>query len=145
MGYSVYYHGEITVSPILTETDATIIRAVLEKERSEQTGPVFAAIAASPEPDLPWHTGLLQVSDDRSLILPEEDESRPGFGMWLGLLLDHFLSGRGYVLDGQVFWEGVDPEDRGTIFVKDNQVEVVEDLIFNAGPSWVQTTTSAMH
>lgn len=101
MGYSTYYSGEIAVSPALTEADAAIVRAVAEGERSEQTRAVFAAIAASPEPDLPWHTGLLTVSEDRSLLVPEEEESRPGFGMWLRLLLDHFLSARGYVLNGR--------------------------------------------
>ena len=69
MGYSMYYNGEIAVSSILTETDAAIVRAVVEGERSERTQAVFAAIAASPEPDLPWHTGLLMVSENRSLIL----------------------------------------------------------------------------
>ena len=136
MGYSMYYNGEITVSPILTETDAAIVRAVVEGERSEQTQAVFAAIAASPEPDLPWHTDLLTVSENRSLILPEEDESRPGFGMWLRLLLEHFLFPRGYVLNGQVSWEGEDPDDRGILFVKENVIEIVDDLTFNAGPSW---------
>ena len=136
MGYSMYYNGEIAVSPILTETDAASVRAVAEGERSEQTQAVFAAIAASPEPDLPWHTGLLTVSEDRTLIVPEEDESRSGFGMWLRLLLDYFLSARGYVLNGQVFWEGEDPDDRGTLYVKSNAIEIVDDLIFNAGPSW---------
>ncbi len=97
---------------------------------------MFAAIAASPEPDLPWHTGLLTVSENRSFILPEKDESRPGFAMWLRLLLEHFLSPRGYVLGGQVSWEGEDPDDRGTLYVKSNAIEIVDDLIFNAGPSW---------
>ncbi len=65
MGYSMYYNGEIAVSPILTETDAAIVRALVEGERSEETQAVFAAIAASPEPDLPWHTGLLiEIVDD---------------------------------------------------------------------------------
>jgi hypothetical protein len=39
-------------------------------------------------------------------------------------------------LEGEVTWEGEDRDDCGTIFVKDNQVEAVDDLIFNAGPSW---------
>jgi hypothetical protein len=56
--------------------------------------------------------------------------------MWLRLLIEHYLAPRGYVLEGEVTWEGEDRDDRGTIFVKDNQVEAVDDLIFNAGPSW---------
>jgi hypothetical protein len=56
--------------------------------------------------------------------------------MWLRLLLAHFLVPRGYVLNGEVRWESQDPDDRGCIFIKDNQLETVDDLIYNAGPSW---------
>ena len=52
------------------------------------------------------------------------------------MLLQHFISERGYVLDGQISWKGEDSENSGTIFVKDSEIEVVDDLIFNAGPSW---------
>jgi hypothetical protein len=51
-------------------------------------------------------------------------------------LIEHYLAPRGYVLEGEVTWAGEDRDDSGTIFVRDNQVEAVEDLIFNAGPRW---------
>jgi hypothetical protein len=132
----VYYSGEIAVSPALTESDAAVLRAVTNLERTDETQPFFAAVAASPEPDLPYHAGLLEISEDREFIVPEEDESRHGFRLWLKLVIEHFLAPRGYVLDGEVTWEGEDRDDSGTIFVKGNRVEAVDDLIFNAGPSW---------
>ena len=135
MGYGVYYNGEVTVTPALTEGDAAVLRAATNLDDTEKTRALFAAIAASPEPDLPHHGGLLEVSEDREFILPEQDESRHGFRMWLRLLIEHYLAPRGYVLEGEVTWEGEDRDDCGTIFVKDNQVEAVEDLIFNAGPN----------
>jgi len=136
VGYDVYYNGEVTVSPALTEGDAAVLRAATNLEDTEETRALFAAIGASPEPDLPRHGGLLQISEDREFILPEQDESRHGFWLWLKLMVEHYLAPRGYVLNGEVTWEGEDRDDSGTIFVKDNQVEAVEDLIFNAGPSW---------
>ena len=136
MGYDVYYNGEVTVTPALTEADAAVLRAAANREDTEETRAIFAAIAASPEPDLPGYAGLLEVSEDRECIIPEQDESRHGFRLWLKLLIDHYLAPRGYVLNGEVTWEGEDRDDSGTIFVKDNQVEAVEDLIFNGGPSW---------
>ncbi len=136
MGYDVYYNGEITVTPALTESDASVLRAAANREDTEESRALFAAIAASPESDLPHHAGLLAVSEDREFILPEQDESRHGFRMWLRLLIEHYLAPRGYVLHGEVTWEGEERDDCGTIFVKDNQVEAVDDLIFNAGPSW---------
>jgi hypothetical protein len=132
----VYYNGEIAVTPALTESDAAILRAVTNLERTDDTNAFFAAVAASPEPDLPYHAGLLEISEDREFIVPEEDESRHGFRLWLKLVIEHYLAPRGYVLNGEVTWEGEDRDDSGTIFVKDNQIEAVDDLIFNAGPSW---------
>jgi hypothetical protein len=136
MGYDVDYNGEVEVTPALAENDAVILRAVVNREQTDETRPIFAAIAASAEPDLPGHEGLLEVSEDRSRILPEDGESRHGVRMWLRLLLEHFLVPRGYVLNGEIWWEGQDPDDRGCIFIKDDQLETVDDLIFNAGPSW---------
>ena len=132
----VYYNGEIAVTPALTESDAAVLRAVTNLERTDETQPFFAAVAASPEPDLPYHAGLLEISEDREFIVPEEDESRHGFRLWLKLVIEHYLAPRSYVLNGEVTWEGEDRDDSGTIFVKDNEVEAVDDLIFNAGPSW---------
>jgi hypothetical protein len=136
MGYGVYYNGEVTVTPALTEGDAAVVRAATNLEDAEETRVLFAVIAASPEPDLPHHAGLLEISEDRKCILPEQDESRHGFRLWLKLIVEHYLASRGYVLNGEVTWGGEDRDDSGTIFVRDNQVEAVEDLIFNAGPNW---------
>jgi hypothetical protein len=136
VGYDVYYNGEVTVTPALTEGDAAVLRGATNLEDTDETRALFAAIAASPEPDLPHHAGLLEISEDRECILPEQDESRHGFRLWLKLVVEYYLAPRGYVLNGEVTWEGEDRDDSGTIFVKDNQIEAVEDLIFNAGPSW---------
>jgi hypothetical protein len=136
MGYSVYYSGEVEITPSLTEDDARTIRAFVNLEQTDETRPLFAAIAASSEPDLPGYASLLTVSEERDAILPEEGESRHGLRLWLKLLIEHFLDPRGYVLNGEVEWDGEDIEDRGRLFIKDNQLEDVEDVIFNAGPSW---------
>ncbi len=137
MGYPVYYNGEVRVTPPLTEEDAAVLLAVANLRQTEEARAVLAAIKASPEPDLPYHAGLLEVSEDRTCIVPEDDESRHGLRMWLLLLVEHFLGPRGYVLDGEIWWSADDDsEDRGCIYVKDNQVEAVDDLILNPGPSW---------
>ena len=105
MGYDVYYKGEIAVTPGLTESDAAVLRAVTNLERTDDTKAFFSAVAASPEPDLPYHAGLLEISEDREFIVPEEDESRHGFRLWLKLVIEHYLAPRGYVLEGEVIWE----------------------------------------
>lgn len=136
MGYDVYYNGEVRVAPPLTEEHAGLLRALVNFEQTEKTQAIIAAIAASPEPDLPGHAGVLEVSEDREYLLPEEGESRHGIRLWLRLLVQHLFVPLGYTLNGEVLWEGEDHDDSGGIFIKDNQIEAVDDLIFNPGPSW---------
>jgi len=136
MGYSVYYTGEVSVAPPLSEEHTAAVMALSKFERTDTTNPILAAIAASAEPDLPGYGGLLEVAGEGSLIVPEEGESRHGVRLWLRLLIEHFLGSLGYVLEGVIEWAGDDPEDRGCIFVSNNLVEAVDDLIVNAGPSW---------
>jgi hypothetical protein len=137
MSYDVFYNGEISVTPPMTEADAAIFAAIVKSERTEKTSFFFDAIAASEEPDLPYYGGLLELSEDGSKIIPEEGESNPGVGMWLRLLAKYFFASRGYSLDGSIWWTADDDvDDRGCIFAKGKQLEVIEDRIVNAGPSW---------
>ena len=89
-----------------------------------------------PEEDLPAYMDVFDISEDRTTILPEEDESTHGLRLCLMLLVEHFLAPLGYLLNGEVSWDADDVNDRGSIFVKDNLIEDVEDVIVNAGPSW---------
>jgi hypothetical protein len=137
MGYPVYYGGEVHITPPLGEEDATVLLAVANLEETEESRALFAAIKSGPEPDLPHYAGLLEVSEDRTCIVPEGEESRHGLRMWLRLLIEHMLGPRGYVLSGEIWWRaGDDSDDRGCIYVKENQLEAVDDFLFNPGPSW---------
>lgn len=136
MGYSVYYDGELEITPPLTEEHAAIVRDFAKGDRTELTEPIFAAIAASDDSGLPYSCGLFEVAEDRSGLVPEEDESRHGLSRWLRLLAKHFLAPSGYLLNGDVTWTTEQSDDRGSIFIKENEVEIVEDIIVNPGPSW---------
>ena len=83
MGYSVYYSGEIEIAPPLTEEHAEIVLDFSNHRRTEKTAPIFAAVAASAEPDLPGYSGLFELSEERDLILPDEFESSHGLRLWL--------------------------------------------------------------
>jgi hypothetical protein len=137
MPYSVYYRGEIQIHPPLSEEHTAAVLAFSKKERNVLTEPIFARVAASEEPDLPGYADLFDISEDRSAILPYDGENEHGLRLWLLLLAEHFLGPLGYVLNGEVSWDADnDVEDRGCIFVKDNVVEAVDDVILNPGPSW---------
>jgi hypothetical protein len=137
MSDPVYYDGEFDVTPALSEQDITLLLAITNLEKNDDTRPIFEAIKARPEPDIPWHRGLITVSEGGESLSPEADESRSGLGMWLARLIPHFFAPRGYVLSGSATWTSSDDDyDRGSIFVKDNQLEIIDDLIHNTGPSW---------
>lgn len=136
MGYHVYYRGEIEVNPPLSEEHAHIVLAVVNMENTEDTKTIFEAIKASADPDLPGYGGQLEISDDRSQLIPEEDESHHGIRCWLMHLLEHFFIPKGYELKGEITWEADDPEDRGSIYVERNEVEAVDYVIFDPGPPW---------
>lgn len=136
MGYPVCYNGEIEITPALTEEDAAVVREFARGDRTDLTAPIFAAIAASDEPDLPYSCALYEVSEDRSALVPEEGESRHGLATWLTLLAKHFLKRSGYLLNGEVSWSAEQADDRGSVFIKDNLVEIVDDIIVNPGPDW---------
>jgi hypothetical protein len=136
VGYPVYYRGEIEIVPPLTEGHRAVALALSKRELNDQTQPIFDAIAASPEPDLPWHTDLFTIAEDGTSILPDEDESRYGLRLWLELLVEHFFQPAGYLLNGEVHWTADELDDRGSIFVKDNLIEAVVDVVINPVPSW---------
>lgn len=138
MGYPVYYNGKIEIVPPLTKEHAALVRDFAQGEHTEFTEPIFAAIAASEEPDLPYSCGLFEVSEDRSLLVPEEGESRHGLATWVALLVKHILEPSGYVLNGEVGWSAEALDDRGCLFVKNNLLEAVEDIVVNPGPSWAR-------
>jgi hypothetical protein len=145
MADDVYYRGELSVTPPLSESDAKILVAFLDLERTTETQAIFDAIAGSDQPDLPYYGGLLRVSDDRCLIDAGEEESRHGVGLWLRIALKHFFQLRGYSVTGEISWEGSDADDRGCIHVKDNQMDAVDDLIIFPGPSWSPVTFADDH
>jgi hypothetical protein len=70
MPYSVYYRGEITISPPLTEEHAALVLAFSRKECNDLTEPIFANIAATPGEDLPAYMDVFDISGDRTTIFP---------------------------------------------------------------------------
>ena len=61
-------------------------------------------------------------SDDGGRLKWDGAEKFQNYVTWLRYLVDTFLEPWGYKLNGEVTWEGEDPEDVGTIRVKDNEV-----------------------
>jgi len=51
---------------------------------------------------------------------------------WIEYIIEHFLTPWGRTLSGEVSWQGESSDDRGVIFIKDNEVVSQEDTISNS-------------
>jgi hypothetical protein len=98
MGYSVYYNGEIDISPELSDEHATLLDEALTK-----SNPALLGITAEDGQGL-YHGCDWQLSGGR---LSVEGESRGEQDEWLRLLIVRFFQPNGYTLSGEVSWEGV--------------------------------------
>ena len=127
MGYSVYYTGEITISPELDADRATLLEDALRTHTLERIG-----ISADDRRDLcfgcdwEYSEGCLSI----------EGESRDGQEGWLRLLVARFFQPNGYRLSGEVSWDGDQSGDTGVIYVEEDRIEAVADTTTNRGPCW---------
>jgi len=63
------------------------------------------------------------INDNGELVW-DENEKFYAYEEWLNYLIDNFFAPLGYVLNGDITWEGEDSDDFGTIHVVDNVVEM---------------------
>ncbi|MCI0455552.1 MAG: hypothetical protein L0Z62_01065 [Gemmataceae bacterium] len=62
---------------------------------------------------------------DGTAIVWDQGEKFYDYVEWLKYLIEHFLAPWGYVLNGEMEWQGEEDEDRGKLIVKDNDVSQV--------------------
>jgi hypothetical protein len=137
VGHPVYYTGALEIQPPLTEAHAMLVEALVDMQDNEETQSVLDAIRASDDPDLPYYGGQLYVSADRSKIEARDGEQSPGLRLWLVHLVRHVFIPHGYTLNGEISWDASDdPDDRATIYVKNNALETADHIVFDPGPSW---------
>ena len=64
------------------------------------------------------------VIDDNNELVWDEGEKFYNYVDWLEYLIKHFFAPNGYVLNGEVEFQGEEYDDFGTITVTDNAVEI---------------------
>lgn len=129
MGYTVYYAGEIAISPDLGEEHESLLADALPS-KTELLG------ISKQESSCIYHGCDWQFADGQLSI---EGESRSDQEEWLQLLIRRFFEPNGYTLSGEVSWSGDESGDTGVIYVDRNRVEAVQDTIDNTGSSWNPT------
>jgi hypothetical protein len=129
MGYSVYYTGEIAISPDVTEEHESRLCDAMPSKTE--------LLGISKEESSGIYHGCDWQFDDAQLSI--EGESRSDQDEWLRLLIYKFFKPHGYTLSGEVSWSRDASGDTGVIYVDRNRVEAVHDTIENPGPSWNPT------
>lgn len=125
MGYHTYIDGSFSIEPPLTPEQTKELLDFCKQRHNS--------------PPLPWYYCNWTPSEDGSKLTDETNEgSNYNYVEWLEYIVEEFLEPWGRYLNGQVDWEGEENGDSGTIYAKDNQIEAVEDVITNAGPSWAK-------
>ncbi len=67
------------------------------------------------------------INEDDELVW-DEGEKFYEYVAWLHYLVDNFFDPLGYVLNGDIIWEGEDSDDVGTIHVIDNHIEIEDGV-----------------
>ena len=72
------------------------------------------------------HPGLWcqWIINDNNQLVWDGGEKFYSYVEWLEYLIKHFFAPSGYVLNGEVDFEGEDSDDFGAIIVKDNDVDI---------------------
>lgn len=132
MGYHTFYSGELTIEPALTPEHLEILRRLIDGSED-----VFSPLPK----ELQEIAGELQGVLSEPVALTADTLNFQGEGYWdfkeqFENLIARFFKPREYFLTGDFDWSGDDDSDHGTVYVKDNQIEWVEDIVTNPGPSW---------
>lgn len=67
-------------------------------------------------------------SSDGGCLEWDQGDKFYDYDAWLRYLLDHFLKPWGYVLDGEVFWQGEESDDRGKLVIRKNRLRVYQGI-----------------
>lgn len=68
----------------------------------------------------------------------DEGEKFYEYVHWLEYLIEHFMKRWGYVLNGEVEWEGESRDDRGRIIVTDNRIAIqYPKIVWESSPYWI--------
>lgn len=146
MGYQTDFRGEFKLNKSLTVKDYMFLKRFSETRRMKRNLPEEYGVDGEFYVEGKGYAG--QDRDDKTIVdfntppstqpglwcqwIPNEEgdaivwdggEKFYNYVEWIQYLIEKILSPRGYVLNGEVFWQGEDSDDEGKIVIKDNIVE----------------------
>lgn len=155
MGYSTDFTGEFVINKIIDDDTYRLLKGLATTRRMKRSGleeelgqdgefyfeddgdygqsktPKYGEIVNYNQPPTPqpglWLGWLIQ--EDKQTIMWDGGEKFYYYSEWITYLIDRILKPRGYVVNGEVEWNGEDHGDFGKIEVKDNVVTVKKGTI----------------
>jgi len=111
MGYTTDFNGSFELNKPLTVTHMNTLKAFANKPHSGSEDETFPSIWCQWVP-----------SSDGKSIEWDGNEKFYEYTDWLAHLIEKFLEPWGYVLNGEVTWQGESPDDIGMLVVENNVV-----------------------
>lgn len=111
MGYTTEFIGKFKLNKQLTLDDNLWLQD-------------FSAEDHRNDEDVPGYYCQWIPSDDGWAIEWDENEKFNNYIEWLEWLIERFFAPKGYILNGQVRWEGEENDDIGLLVVANNKIMV---------------------
>jgi hypothetical protein len=144
MGYSTDFSGKFNLNKQLSPVDQTFLTKFAETRRMKRKmGPEYgvegefyvdgggefgqahdATVLDHNKPPVTQPGLWCQwvPTEDSKAIKWDGSEKFYNYVEWIIYLIDKILAPRGYILNGEVIWQGEEDSDRGKIVVKNNMV-----------------------
>lgn len=161
MGYSTDFYGQFDITPALDDDTYTLLVGLSSTRRMKRQGldPKYGVDGEfyfnpnyddygqerdesivdynNPPSTQPGLWCQWAPTDDRTTLVWDEGEKFYDYTEWLTYIVDRILAPKGYVVDGEVTWQGEDRDDNGKITVVQNAIYVSEGQIVYGTPTHV--------
>ena len=161
MGYSTDFYGQFDITPALDDDTYALLKGLASTRRMKRQGldPKYGTEGEfyfnpnsddygqerdesivdynNPPSTQPGLWCQWTPTEDRTTLVWDEGEKFYDYTEWLVYIVDRILAPKGYVVDGEVTWQGEARDDNGKITVVQNEIYVSEDQIVYGTPTHV--------
>ena len=136
MGYSTDFNGEIKISPKLKTLDKEFLDKFFQIRHMKRDMSKLKGINKNAIKEF-GKDGCFYLKDSNDLEIVEENGesfvqwngSEKTYGVnvengWFTWLIDNFFKPGGYILNGEMTWQGEEDDDTGTIKIENNIVSL---------------------
>jgi len=143
MGYTTYFDGHFTIDKPVDFETAILLRGLANTRRvardiegygvegefyvgGDWVGVINSNTPPKSQPGLYCQWILLA---DNQTIEWDENEKFYDYVEWITYIIEKILKPRGYVVYGEVYWDGEFSDDKGVIIIQDNIITIKHGTI----------------